>query len=56
MTGVDASVIGKGLSLKDTGVDNRRLVQVNADIRGHFVEEVGAELRASMKAMKALNY
>jgi ketol-acid reductoisomerase len=55
MNGIETDVIGKGLELKDNGVDNRLLVQVNAAIRGHFVEEVGAELRAAMKAMKSLN-
>ncbi len=55
MSGIETDVIGEGLELKDNGVDNRLLVQVNAAIRGHFVEEVGAELRAAMKAMKSLN-
>ncbi|HPR82745.1 MAG TPA: ketol-acid reductoisomerase [Pontiellaceae bacterium] len=55
MNGIGTDVIGKGLVLKDNGIDNRLLVQVNAAIRGHFVEEVGAELRAAMKAMKSLN-
>jgi ketol-acid reductoisomerase len=55
MAGIEMDVIGKGLELKDNGVDNRLLVQVNGAIRGLFVEEVGAELRAAMKAMKSLN-
>jgi ketol-acid reductoisomerase len=55
MNGIETDVIGKGLDLKDNGVDNRLLVQVNGAIRGLFVEEVGAELRAAMKAMKSLS-
>lgn len=55
MAGIGTDVIGKGPDLKNNSVDNRLLVQINAAIRGHFVEEVGAELRAAMKAMKTLN-
>ena len=55
MKNVDTTVIGKGLKCACNGVDNRRLVAVNAAIRNHFVEEVGAELRESMTAMKSLN-
>jgi ketol-acid reductoisomerase len=54
MARIGTDVIGRGLELADNGVDNRRLVQVNAAVRGHFIEEVGAELRAAMTAMKAL--
>lgn len=54
MKGIGLDVIGNGLELEDNGVDNGLLVEVNEAIRSHFVEEVGAELRASMGAMKAL--
>jgi ketol-acid reductoisomerase len=54
MTKIDTDVIGKGLSVKDNGVDNQLLVAVNNEIRSHLVEEVGAELRAAMKGMKKI--
>ena len=51
---VDADVIGKGLELQDNKVDNRVLVEVNAEIRYHEVEIIGEELRAAMQNMKSL--
>jgi ketol-acid reductoisomerase len=54
MTKIDTDVIGKGLELKDNGVDNKRLVEVNAEIRYHDVEVIGEELRAAMGNMKSL--
>jgi len=54
MEGIELDVIGKGLELADNSVDNKILVEVNAAIRNHLVEEVGEELRASMGTMKAL--
>lgn len=54
MASVDTDVIGKGLELTDTAVDNKTLVEVNAIIRNHLVEVVGEELRESMGAMKAI--
>jgi ketol-acid reductoisomerase len=54
MAKVDTDVIGKGLQLADNGVDNSLLVAVNAEIRSHLVEEVGAELRAAMIGMKKI--
>ena len=54
MAGIDTDVIGGGLELTDLAVDNKRLVDVNYEIRNHLVEVVGEELRASMSAMKAL--
>jgi len=54
MDQVDTDVIGAGLELKDNGVDNKTLVEVNAQVRGHLVEEVGEFLRAAMSGMKAL--
>jgi len=54
MARVGTDVIGKGLSVKDNSVDNSTLVAVNAEIRGHLIEEVGEELRAAMQGMKAI--
>ena len=36
-------------------VDNRRLIDVNAQIRTHSVEVVGAKLRGYMTGMKAIS-
>ena len=47
-------VIGKGLDLVDTEVDNAELTAVNAEIQEHPVEIVGKKLRAYMTSMKAL--
>jgi len=55
MTKVDTDIIGKGLALKDLGVDNKELVEVNDEIRNHPVEYIGEELRSYMTAMKAIN-
>ncbi|MDF1578441.1 MAG: ketol-acid reductoisomerase [Desulfobulbales bacterium] len=54
MGSVDTDVIGKGLAVKDNSVDNRTLVQINAEIRDHLIEEVGQELRAAMSGMQAI--
>ncbi len=54
MAAVGTDVIGKGLDAKDNSVDNSTLVEVNADIRNHLIEEVGQELRAAMQGMKAI--
>ena len=51
---LDADVIGAGLSTEN-GVDNRRLIEVNAEIRSHSVEVVGAKLRGYMTGMKAIS-
>ncbi|MEA2068803.1 MAG: hypothetical protein U9P12_06355, partial [Verrucomicrobiota bacterium] len=48
----DASL--SSLELTDNHVDNKTLVEINAQIRGHLVEEVGKFLRAAMSGMKAL--
>jgi len=48
---VRTDVIGKGLPLEDAGVSNRELVQVNAAIRNHPIEEVGKKLRFYMTSM-----
>lgn len=52
MAKIDVDVIGKGLNLKDNGVCNHQLIEVNDTIRNHPVEVVGKKLRAYMKAMK----
>ncbi len=54
MSLVDTDVIGKGMEVKDNHVDNKTLVEINAQVRGHLVEEVGEFLRAAMNGMKAL--
>lgn len=54
MPGIKADVIGKGLDVQDNGVDNKTLVDVNAALRGHSVEVVGAKLRGYMTGMKAI--
>ena len=54
MPDLKADVIGKGLNLNDTSVDNRQLVEVNAAIRDHSIEVVGRKLRGYMTGMKAI--
>ena len=54
MKTVSCDVIGRGLSLNDMGVDNKRLIEVNSSIRNHDVEFVGEELRGYMTAMKKI--
>ena len=54
MAAVETDVIGKGLDVADNGVDNQILVEVNAEIRDHLIEEVGQELRAAMNGMQAI--
>ena len=54
MKKVGGEVIGRGLQLNDTGVDNARLIEVNAAIRHHPVERIGAELRGYMADMKRI--
>ncbi len=55
MKTVDTDIIGKGLDLKDTGVDNRLLIEVNSIIRNHDVEYIGEELRGYMTDMKTIS-
>ena len=52
MTRVDTDVIGRGLQLADTGVDNQELIAVDEMIRAHPVEVVGRKLRGHMISMK----
>lgn len=54
MKTVGTDVIGKGLDIKDGGVDNLDLIQINEAIRYTLIEEVGAELRTYMSAMKPI--
>lgn len=54
MSKVSADVIGKGLNLKDDGVDNRELIEINEQIRNHPVERIGKTLRGYMTAMKKI--
>lgn len=54
MKTIDSDVIGKGLDLKDCGVDNIELIQINEEIRYTVVEMVGRELRSYMSAMKSI--
>ncbi|MGO2512473.1 ketol-acid reductoisomerase [Marinomonas polaris] len=54
MKDIKTDVIGKGLSLEDTGVDNKRLIEVNAALRSHPVEAVGKVLRGHMADMKKI--
>ena len=54
MKGIKTDVIGRGQNLKEFGVDNSQLIDVNEIIRYHPVEMGGYELRASMTAMKKI--
>lgn len=54
MTRIDTDVIGRGQGLNDLGVDNQRLIEVNASIREHEVEQIGQVLRGYMGAMKRI--
>jgi ketol-acid reductoisomerase len=54
MQTVDSDVIGRGLSVKDNGVDNIELIEVNEAIRYTTIEAVGEELRSHMRAMKSI--
>jgi len=54
MKGIKTDVIGKGLSTDDNGVDNARLIEVNAALRSHPVEAIGGVLRGHMADMKKI--
>ena len=55
MKTIDTNVIGKTYSADNgEGVDNAKLIVVNAALRNHPVEKVGEFLRASMTAMKPI--
>lgn len=46
-----STLIGRPFNDGTNGVDNRKLVEVNASIRNHPIEEIGEYLRESMTAM-----
>jgi len=54
MAKIGTDLIGKGLTLKDSGVSNREIIRVNEEIRSHPVEVVGKRLRSYMTAMKPI--
>jgi len=55
MQQIDTDVIGKNYNDGiDNSVDNKTLIAVNAAIRNHPVEQVGAVLRKAMTAMKTI--
>nr|WP_298998979.1 ketol-acid reductoisomerase [uncultured Allomuricauda sp.] len=55
MKNVETDIIGKAYGEDtDNGVDNMKLIAVNKAIREHPVEVIGAQLRASMTAMKPI--
>ncbi|NEW79647.1 MAG: ketol-acid reductoisomerase [Gelidibacter sp.] len=52
MKKIDTDVIGKKYGeVKDNGVDNKELIEINEAIRFHPIELVGYDLRESMTAM-----
>ncbi len=52
MKDIDTNVIGKPYDQgKSNEVDNAKLIEVNAALRNHPIEVIGARLRASMTAM-----
>ena len=53
MKTVKTNIIGKAFT-NENGVDNQELISVNSAIRNHPVEIIGAQLRASMTAMKVI--
>lgn len=55
MKTIDTDVIGKPYA-KDNGegVDNAKLIEINAALRAHPVEKIGTFLRESMTAMKPI--
>jgi len=55
MTKVDVDVVGTKFNTGCNTVDNRALNAVNAQIRAHPVEVIGAELRGYMTAMEKIS-
>jgi ketol-acid reductoisomerase len=51
---MSSEFLGRGLNDSGNGVDNQRLIEVNAAIRGTGVEKIGAELRGYMTAMQVI--
>ncbi|MFT4650287.1 MAG: ketol-acid reductoisomerase [Polaribacter sp.] len=54
MPSIKTDVIGSGLADNNASVDNKTLVDINAELRGHSVEIVGQKLRGYMTGMKAI--
>ena len=54
MRNIDIDVIGKGLDLPGSSVDNIELIKVNDAIRNTGVEKIGKVLRSHMSAMKPI--
>lgn len=55
MSKIETNVIGENFNKGiNAHVDNRELIEVNAEIRYHEVEIVGEELRSAMESMKAI--
>ena len=54
VSALGSDVIGGGV-VGNTAVDNRRLIEVNNQIRTHSVEVVGARVRGYMTGMKAIS-
>ncbi len=55
MSKIETDVIGKNFNDGiDAHVDNKKLIQINEEIRFHEVELIGQELREAMDAMKAI--
>ncbi len=55
MKNIKTDVIGKAFAKDNgSGVDNAKLIEINAILRNHPVEKVGTFLRGSMKAMKPI--
>jgi len=54
MSKQDSNVIGKKFGPDSNGVDNLKLIQVNAAIQSHPVETIGRTLRGYMTAMKSI--
>ena len=52
MKTIDTDVIGKGVA--STGVDNKKLIEVNAALRNHPIEAIGTMLRTAMTDMKKI--
>lgn len=54
MSSVGTDLIGKGMESADNGVDNKKLVAVNASLRDHPIEVIGKKLRGYMTDMKPI--
>lgn len=55
MKTVDTNVIGKAYATDNgAGVDNAKLIEINAALRNHPVEKVGEFLRTAMTSMKPI--